>query len=159
MLVIRLSRVGKKNQAIYRIVVAEKEKSAKGKFLEELGTYYPRIDKDNVKINQEKIKYWLEKGAQPSLTMLGILKKQSLLPENLTKQYDRYIDHMKKHKKSAKKNAPAEEDKTKAVAGESKQEEKPVEAKKEIKAEQAKPAAEKVEKKKEVSAKKPEDAK
>lgn len=162
MLVIRLSRVGKKNQAIYRIVVAEKEKSAKGKFLEELGTYNPRIDKDNVKINQEKIKYWLEKGAQPSLTMLGILKQQSLLPENLTKRYDRYIEHIKKHKKSAKKKAPVEEGKAEVAAGESKQEEKPAEAEKEIKAEQEKPAepkAEKVEKKTEDSAKKPEDTK
>lgn len=103
MIVIRLSRVGKRNQAIFRIVVAEKEKSAKGKFIEGLGTYNPRSEKDNIKINQERIEYWIGKGAQPSFTMSGILKKEGILPEKLVKEYDRRIEHMKKFKKSKKK--------------------------------------------------------
>jgi len=141
MLVIRLSRVGKKNQAIYRIVVAEKEKSAKGKFIEELGTYNPRIDDSNIKINQEKIKYWLEKGAKPSLTVSGILKKEELLPEKLLKEYDRYIENMKKHKKRAKKKEATEEKSAEKSSEKGQEEPKPGE-KKELEAEPEKVPAE-----------------
>ena len=127
MIVIRLSRVGKRNQAIFRIVVAEKEKSAKGKFIESLGTYNPRSEKDKIKIDSERIKYWIEKGAQPSLTMSGILKKEGILPEKLVKEYDLRITHIKKFKKSKKKKEEGGE--AKAGGDDSKKEDKTKEEK------------------------------
>lgn len=153
MLVIRLSRVGKRNQAIYRIVVAEKEKSAQGKFIEELGTYNPRFEKDNLKLNNERVKHWLDNGAQPSLTVSGILKKEGILPEKLTKKYDLEIEHIKKFRKKKKKKAAEEGDEKadespKAEGVEPKQEEEKVADESKEQAEEEKPAEKKEEKEK-----------
>lgn len=157
MIVIRLSRVGKRNQAIFRIVVAEKEKSAKGKFIESLGSYNPRSKKDNIKIDQERINYWLKKGAQPSLTMTGILKKEGILPEKLVKDYDLRIAHIKKFKKNKKKKEEGGE--AEASGDDSKKEEKVEEAKDtkkdEVKSEPKIPDADKKEEKKESVQEKP----
>jgi small subunit ribosomal protein S16 len=78
MLRIRLTRVGKRNQPIYRVVVAEHTKPVKGRFIEVLGTYNPRQEKGAVKLNSERILYWLEKGAKPSATVADILKKEKV---------------------------------------------------------------------------------
>lgn len=68
-LTIRLSRGGAKRRPFYRIVVADSRKSRDGRFIERLGSYNPMLDKDNperVKLQQERIRYWLGVGAQPS---------------------------------------------------------------------------------------------
>lgn len=103
MLRIRLTRVGKKNQAIYRIVVAEHARPVKGKFIEVLGTYNPRDNKDPVKLNKDRITHWLKNGALPSDTVAGILKKENILPEKIQKIYDLKIEHQKKTSKKKKK--------------------------------------------------------
>ena len=81
---IRLSRVGAKKRPFYRIVVADSRRSRDGKFLDRLGTHNPMLSKDNperTKIDVEKAKTWIQKGAQPSnrvhsfLSNLGILEK------------------------------------------------------------------------------------
>ena len=66
---IRLSRGGAKKRPFYRIVIADSRRSRDGKFIDQIGTYNPMLKKDDpgrVKINNEKAKEWLEKGAQPS---------------------------------------------------------------------------------------------
>ena len=66
---IRLSRGGAKKRPFYRIVVADSRRSRDGKFLDQIGTYNPMLSKDNpdrVKIDTEKAKDWIKKGAQPS---------------------------------------------------------------------------------------------
>lgn len=80
MLRIRLSRVGKKNTPIYKVVVAEKSRPVKGKFIEALGMYNPG-NKDNT-LNVERIKYWISVGAQPSQTVHNLLVKQSIIEGN-----------------------------------------------------------------------------
>ena len=65
---IRLSRGGAKKRPFYRIVVADSRRSRDGKFIAQIGTYNPMLSKDDagrVKINEEKAKTWLDKGAQP----------------------------------------------------------------------------------------------
>lgn len=67
MLKVRLSRWGAKNRPYYNIVVAESRAARDGKFLEKVGTYNPLLPKDHadrVKLNAERIKYWISKGAQ-----------------------------------------------------------------------------------------------
>ncbi len=64
MLKIRLTRMGKKHQPHYRIVVTPKENPAQGQYLDLLGTYNPL--KEDVSINTERALEWLNKGAQPS---------------------------------------------------------------------------------------------
>jgi small subunit ribosomal protein S16 len=73
MLSIRLSRTGKKNQPSYRLIVSEKSKDPWGTFLEILGHYNPRIEAKIVDLNEERLKYWIGKGAQLSATVNNLL--------------------------------------------------------------------------------------
>ena len=81
---IRLSRGGAKKRPFYRIVVADSRRSRDGKFIEQIGTYNPMLKKENnerVKLNADRAKEWLDKGAQPSdkvrlfLSNFGIVSK------------------------------------------------------------------------------------
>ena len=74
---IRMKRIGAKNQPVFRIVVADGRSPRDGKFIEELGTYWPEKKSDNVKFDLERAKYWLSKGAQPSDTVASFIKKAS----------------------------------------------------------------------------------
>ncbi|MCW1929861.1 MAG: 30S ribosomal protein S16 [Candidatus Kerfeldbacteria bacterium] len=75
MLVIRLARIGRKNTAQFRVILQEKTQSPKSIAKEQLGVYNPlaKERKDQVKLNVERIKFWLSKGAQPSETMHNML--------------------------------------------------------------------------------------
>lgn len=72
---IRLKRIGAKNQPVFRIVVADSRSPRDGKFIEELGTYWPRKKSDKVNFDLDRAKYWLSKGAQPSETVASFIKK------------------------------------------------------------------------------------
>ena len=72
---IRLSRFGRKKMPFDRIVVADSEAPRDGKFLEIVGTYDPMKDPFEVKLYQEKIQFWLDKGALPTTTVKSLLKK------------------------------------------------------------------------------------
>ena len=66
---IRLARGGSKKRPFYRIVAADSRMPRDGRFIEKLGTYNPLLAKDSeerVKINMERVKYWLGEGAQPT---------------------------------------------------------------------------------------------
>lgn len=77
MLVIRLTRVGKKNQPSFRVVLTEKTNPVRGKFIEILGNYNPRLKTKALKA--ERIKYWLSKGAQPSATVHNLLVSENII--------------------------------------------------------------------------------
>ncbi len=74
MLVIRLTRIGAKKKPRYRVVVIEKEKARDSKPVEIVGFYDPLTKPTTVKLEQERIDYWIGKGAQPSDTVRGLLK-------------------------------------------------------------------------------------
>ncbi|OQY01550.1 MAG: 30S ribosomal protein S16 [Desulfobacteraceae bacterium 4572_130] len=80
---IRLTRRGTKKKPFYRIVAADIRAPRDGKFLETLGTYDPMLDPAAVVLKEDRIKYWITKGAIPSTTVNSILKKQgfSINPE------------------------------------------------------------------------------
>ena len=75
---IRLARHGTKKKPFYRIVVADGESPRDGKFLEKVGTYDPLKDPAEVNLNQDRIKYWIDKGAIPSDTVKSLFKKEGL---------------------------------------------------------------------------------
>jgi small subunit ribosomal protein S16 len=60
---IRLFRLGKKDKPFYRIVVADKRNKRQGKYIEEIGYYNPLKEPTEVKINKERLDYWLSRGA------------------------------------------------------------------------------------------------
>ena len=78
MLAIRLARFGKKKKPFYRVVVIDKRKARDGRFVEVVGTYDPLKKPAEVKLNAERIKYWLGCGAQPSNTVRSFLHHQKI---------------------------------------------------------------------------------
>ena len=70
-----MKRIGAKNQPAFRIVVADGRSPRDGKCIEELGTYQPLKKGDNVKLDLERARYWISKGAQPSETVASFIKK------------------------------------------------------------------------------------
>jgi small subunit ribosomal protein S16 len=73
---IRLSRMGSKKKPFYRLVAANSEAPRDGKFIEILGYYDPTKDPAVIKIHEDKVSYWLEKGALVSESARSILKKR-----------------------------------------------------------------------------------
>lgn len=69
MLKIKLTRVGKRDQALYRIVVNEARDKRDGKYAEVIGNYNPGTNPASVTIDKEKYNSWIEKGAQPTQTV------------------------------------------------------------------------------------------
>lgn len=72
---IRLKRIGAKNAPAYRIVVADSRSPRDGRFIEELGGYDPKKKAGTFKLDVERARYWISKGAQPSETVASFIKK------------------------------------------------------------------------------------
>ncbi len=72
---IRLMRMGRKKVPFYRIVVADKESPRDGRFLDILGTYNPLTDPPEIKLDHDKLKYWVNKGAQFTDTVRSLARK------------------------------------------------------------------------------------
>ena len=78
MLTIRLSRVGRKNDPSFRVIVVEsKRKPQPGNYLENVGSYDPRVDR--VELKADRIKYWISMGATVSDTVHNILVSQKVI--------------------------------------------------------------------------------
>ncbi|WP_373498545.1 30S ribosomal protein S16 [Desulfococcus sp.] len=75
---IRLARHGGKKRPFYRIVVANIESPRDGRFLEVVGTYNPLPDPEIVTLKDDRVKYWMSQGAEPTNTVKNILKKKGL---------------------------------------------------------------------------------
>lgn len=76
---IRLKRMGKKKQPVYKIVVADARSPRDGKFIEAVGFYNPLTNPHQIQLNEEKINLWLDRGAIPTLTVKSILSKNGIL--------------------------------------------------------------------------------
>ena len=72
---IRLKRMGTKKAPFYRVVVADSRSPRDGKFIEEIGYYNPISEPVEIKIDTEKVKKWVDNGAQMSDTVKSLLKK------------------------------------------------------------------------------------
>ena len=75
----RLTRMGRKKRPYYRVVVAEHTSPRDGAFLEILGHYDPLADDVALVIKEDRVKHWLEHGAQPTKTVHHLLAKQNLM--------------------------------------------------------------------------------
>ncbi len=67
-------RMGAKKRPSYRIVVKEKLSKRDGAYLENVGTYDPTRNPAEVRLNSERVQYWIEKGAQPTNTVRQLIK-------------------------------------------------------------------------------------
>jgi small subunit ribosomal protein S16 len=84
---IRLQRVGAKNRPFYRVVVVDERKKRDGSVIENLGQYQPIIQKQDAQfaVQEERVLDWLKKGAQPSVTILNLLKKNGIWAKHSAK--------------------------------------------------------------------------
>lgn len=76
---IRLTRMGAKKKPFYRIVAVDSESPRDGKFLEILGFYDPMKEPALIRVHEEKVNYWLQKGARVSTAVDALLKQQGLM--------------------------------------------------------------------------------
>jgi len=79
MIVIRLTRIGKKKQPAYRVVVQDKRRDPWGASIEIVGNYNPRTKPKTIVFKEDRIKHWLEQGAQPSDTVHNLLVDAKLI--------------------------------------------------------------------------------
>lgn len=96
---LRLRRMGKKRQPIYKVVAADSRSPRDGKFLESIGLYNPKANPHILEIDEDKANRWLNNGAQPTLTVQSLLsqsgillkrelRKRGLAEEEVVKQFD-----------------------------------------------------------------------
>jgi small subunit ribosomal protein S16 len=74
----RLTRVGSKRNPIYRVVVADSRSPRDGRFIEIVGRYNPQTEPSTIDFDEDRVKDWLSKGAQPSNTVARLLKIKNL---------------------------------------------------------------------------------
>src|SRR3989338_9834529 len=77
MLAIKFKRIGKKHQASFRIIVAEKRSKLQGRYVDDLGWFNPHNDQFN--INKERASHWLKNGAQPTDSIHNLLVRASVI--------------------------------------------------------------------------------
>ena len=109
---IRLARGGSKKRPFYRIVAADSRMPRDGRFIEKLGTYNPLLPKDSedrVKMDIERVQYWLGQGAQPSDRISRMLEAAGALPK-------KERANMQKAQPGKKAQARADEKAAKAAA-------------------------------------------
>lgn len=75
----RLKRMGAKKRPFYRVIVADARAPRDGRFIETLGTYNPLTNPAEVKLNAEKVRLWLSRGAEPSDPVRDLLAREGLL--------------------------------------------------------------------------------
>ena len=141
MLKIRLSMIGAKKRPIYKIVIADSRFPRDGRFIERVGLFNPLLPKEKkerITIEAERVKYWISKGAKPTLRVSRILGEAQIMPmpkpgNNPNKaipKKDRKKDGKEEPKKEApKQEAKKEEPKKEAPKQEAKKEEKKEEKK------------------------------
>ena len=160
MLRIRLSMGGVRKRPVYKIVIADSRYPRDGKFIEKIGSYNPLLPKDKkdrIKVEAERVKYWMSKGAQPTMRVSRLLGEVQLMPMPKPGNNPQKAIPKKDRKKAETKKEEPKKEQPKAEAKkeepkkeEPKKEQPKAEAKKEEpKKEQPKAEAKKEEPKKE----------
>ncbi len=75
MLKLRLTRMGAKGQPHYRIVVQEARSKRDGRYVENVGHYNPLTEPSTIVVNEDRVRYWLSVGAQPTDSVASLLKR------------------------------------------------------------------------------------
>ena len=101
---IRLRRTGGKKQPSYRVVVADSRSPRDGRFIENIGNYNPRTDPATYTIDEERARYWLSQGAQPTDAVARLLEKLGIIEERQL----RYNTPKAAASSAAAEEAPAE---------------------------------------------------
>ncbi len=74
----RLTRVGGRKDPVWRVVVADRTSPRDGRFIETVGRYNPQTDPSTIELDEERVRYWLSQGAQPSDSVKKLLNTQGI---------------------------------------------------------------------------------
>ena len=116
---IRLSRGGSKKRPFYKVVAADQRAPRDGRFIEKLGTFNPLLPKDHAErfvINEERVKYWLGNGAQPTERMQKMLSALGLCSAPVIREQPKKAKAQERMKEKAEKAAAAAEAAAQAAA-------------------------------------------
>ena len=118
MVVIRLARGGSKKRPFYHLTVADSRNARDGRFIERVGFFNPRAvgGEESLRIDIERVDYWISKGAQPSDRVASLIKQHAKGPEVLAEE------KAKREEAKAAKVAKAEADAKAKAAAEAKAE-------------------------------------
>lgn len=111
--------MGRKKKPIWALVAADSRAPRDGKFIEDLGRYYPQEEPSRVELREDRIKYWLEVGAQPTDTVRNLLSRRGVLlglhlerkgiePEVITEAVDAHRQHREDRLVATAKTTPAD---------------------------------------------------
>jgi len=103
---IRLRRVGKRKQPVYRVVVADQRNPRDGRFIEIIGQYKPLSDPSEINVDADRALEWLRKGASPSDSVIALLKRTGVW-STFVADKGPPPKKVKKHKETAKREAAA----------------------------------------------------
>jgi len=152
---LRLRRMGKKRQPVYKLVAADSRSPRDGRFIESFGLYNPKTEPSTVEINEERALYWLGVGAQPTTTVKNLLSaegilykrdlmKRGLSEEEIAKEMEEWLKQREARLSATK--VKAEKAKTTAEKAKDKKKDEPAEVKtEEVKAAVAEESDEKAE--------------
>lgn len=122
---LRLRRMGKKRQPIYKIVAVDARAPRDGKFIEAVGSYNPKTNPHTVDVNVERALYWLNVGAQPTDTVRSLLRqtgvtlKRELIKRGLSlDEVETRVNEWKAEREAAKAKKSTEKKAKKASATE-----------------------------------------
>jgi len=135
---LRLRRMGKKRQPVYKLVAADSRSPRDGRFIESFGLYNPKTEPSTVEINEERALYWLGVGAQPTTTVKNLLSaegilykrdlmKQGLSEEEIAKKMEEWLKQREARLSATK--VKAEKAKTTAEKAKDKKKDEPAEVK------------------------------
>ncbi len=131
MLKIRLSMGGAKKRPVYKIVVADSRFPRDGRFIEKLGSFNPLLPKEKkerIKLESERVKHWLSKGARPTVRVSRILGEVNIMPMPKPGNNPKKAIPKKDRKKEGKEDSKKETTKVEAPKQEAKKEEPKKEA-------------------------------
>ena len=107
---IRLSRGGSKKRPFYRVVAADQRAPRDGRFIEKLGTYNPLLPQDHEQrlvINEERVKYWLSVGAQPTERLAKLFSNLGLVKAPALREQPKKLDPKAKAQERMKEKEAA----------------------------------------------------
>ena len=76
---LRLRRIGRRKRPVWAVVAADNRRARDGRYIEDLGRYYPLEQPSRTELDEERVMHWLEQGAQPSDTVRSMLSKRGLM--------------------------------------------------------------------------------
>ncbi len=111
--------MGRKKKPIWAVVAADSRAPRDGKFIEDLGRYYPQEEPSRVELREDRVKYWLNVGAQPTDTVRNLLSRRGVLlglhlerkgvePEAITEAVEAHRQHREDRLVATAKTTPAD---------------------------------------------------